>query len=1082
MKILQLRFKNLNSLVGEWLIDFTSSAYVADGIFAIVGPTGAGKSTILDAICLALYGRTPRLGKITKSSNEIMSRQCGECFSEVTFETQKGRYRCHFSQRRARQKPDGELQLPKHEIANAETEEVFETKIKGVAEEIEAATGLDFDRFTRSILLAQGGFAAFLKATGDERAPILEQITGTEIYSKISILTHERCRLEEDNLKLLLAEIKSVDLLSQELEDSLRQDLEREEKAAADLAEKLAKTLEALKWLNNIEILIGELNSLSAEEAAWQEKILTFEPARERLDLAQKASILDGPFARLKSLREEQVKDESERQKEELLRPNLQLAKEKAMQVWQELRSSLLLLKEEEERSKPIWREMRSLDQQIATQKKDVEQSQKEAQKLEEQLGELIKSKGRGELKIAKSQKDLAAISDYLQRENHDQWLVGGLAGLRAEERIWSEKLLEIDQKKKVAAELESSLKSAEVTFANCQGEVVRQRKERDAISAALQKERKSLACFLGERTLREYRAEKEFLLRELALLAKIASLTAERAQLISGQACPLCGALEHPFACGQTPLPDEKEKQISQLTAFIERAEELENVAKEYEKSLSLAEGELISAEKNELAAEGKQSSFAQSFQDLNSELNRLTSDLDAMATKITQQLKPWGFELAPGGNFAFFLAQLQGRLEKWQEAQAGLREIEGQLSADKLKMENLLARIESQAEISAKEGERLKQLSTGLEVSQRERQNKFGSLEPNAEEMRLNQLITSSEKALAEAHQKQDLAAKDLAAAEVRLETLRRNLALRQPELNRATAEFTADLSAAGFLGEDDFLAACLPPSERAKLAAEAKNLDEGLASLKGRGKDKSEQLAQEKVRQVTTKTVPELQSEAQSYKDLQKEKQESIIAVKLKLAANDKAKLSFQAKEKELAKQKVETGRWLKLHTLIGSADGKKFRNFAQGLAFDSVIAHANRQLRKMTDRYLLLQSQTESLELLVLDSYQAGEIRSTKTLSGGESFIVSLALALGLSQMASQKVRVDSLFLDEGFGTLDSEALETALGSLATLQQENKLIGVISHLPALQERINAQIKVLPRNGGQSTLSGPGCSGDF
>ncbi|MCF8054742.1 MAG: AAA family ATPase, partial [Deltaproteobacteria bacterium] len=169
MKILNLRFKNLNSLVGEWQIDLTHPAFASDGIFAITGPTGAGKTTILDAICLALYGRTPRLNKVTKSGNEIMSRQTGECFAEVMFEAQnrKGgteRYRCHWSQHRARKKSDGELQAQKQEIANADTGEIFESKIKGVADQIESATGMDFDRFTRSMLLAQGGFSAFLQA------------------------------------------------------------------------------------------------------------------------------------------------------------------------------------------------------------------------------------------------------------------------------------------------------------------------------------------------------------------------------------------------------------------------------------------------------------------------------------------------------------------------------------------------------------------------------------------------------------------------------------------------------------------------------------------------------------------------------------------------------------------------------------------------------------------------------------------------------------------------------------------------------------------------------------------------------
>lgn len=137
MRILQLRFKNLNSLAGEWLIDFTHPAFTADGLFAITGPTGAGKTTILDAICLALYYRTPRLSRVTKGMNEIMSRQCGECFAEVTFETQSGQYRCHWSQHRARKKSDGDLQAPKHEIADAKSNILLESKLKLVAEQIE---------------------------------------------------------------------------------------------------------------------------------------------------------------------------------------------------------------------------------------------------------------------------------------------------------------------------------------------------------------------------------------------------------------------------------------------------------------------------------------------------------------------------------------------------------------------------------------------------------------------------------------------------------------------------------------------------------------------------------------------------------------------------------------------------------------------------------------------------------------------------------------------------------------------------------------------------------------------------------
>ena len=215
MRILNVRLKNLNSLAGEWEIDLTHPAF-ADGLFAITGPTGAGKTTVLDAVCLALYGRTPRLARVAKSGNEILSRRTGECFAEVTFETASGRYRCHWSQRRAHKSPDGELQNPRHEIADADSGEILESKVRDVAGLIESATGMDFDRFTRSMMLAQGGFAAFLQAAPDERAPILEQITGTEIYSRISIRVHERQREERDRLSLLRAEAAGIAVLEPE--------------------------------------------------------------------------------------------------------------------------------------------------------------------------------------------------------------------------------------------------------------------------------------------------------------------------------------------------------------------------------------------------------------------------------------------------------------------------------------------------------------------------------------------------------------------------------------------------------------------------------------------------------------------------------------------------------------------------------------------------------------------------------------------------------------------------------------------------------------------------------------------------
>ena len=267
--------------------------------------------------------------------------------------------------------------------------------------------------------------------------------------------------------------------------------------------------------------------------------------------------------------------------------------------------------------------------------------------------------------------------------------------------------------------------------------------------------------------------------------------------------------------------------------------------------------------------------------------------------------------------------------------------------------------------------------------------------------------------------------------------------------------------------------------PLNGRAELAATAKDLDERQTDLKARQKDRETRLATEMARKVTDKSLEELEPQFKEQEDALKELRDIIAGLKHKLSENAAAKERIKEKQTAIEAQKKECRRWENLHELIGSADGKKYRNFAQGLTFEMMIGHANRQLQKMTDRYLLIRDDAQPLELNVVDNYQAGEIRSTKNLSGGESFIVSLSLALGLSHMASKNVRVDSLFLDEGFGTLDEEALDTALETLAGLQQDGKLIGVISHVPALKERISTQIQVTPQTGGRSQISGPGCS---
>ncbi|MDD4836461.1 MAG: AAA family ATPase, partial [Dethiosulfovibrio sp.] len=308
MKILKVRFKNLNSLFGDWEIDLSS--FGCEGIFAITGPTGSGKTTVLDAICLGLYGRTPRLSNVTKSGNEIMSRNTGECSAEVEFETQKGRFRCHWSQHRARKSPEGDLQQPKHEISDCDSGQILESKIKEVADRIEMVTGMDFDRFTRSMLLAQGGFSAFLQASPSERAPILEQITGTKVYSDISVAVHERHRKEKETLERLRAEMAGSTVMDREREKAVEEELGKAKNEELELTSEAKSLNLSLSWLNGLEILKGEIASLNDEIEELQAEKESFRPHRDRLNLALSAASLEAPYLQIEELRGQQRSDE----------------------------------------------------------------------------------------------------------------------------------------------------------------------------------------------------------------------------------------------------------------------------------------------------------------------------------------------------------------------------------------------------------------------------------------------------------------------------------------------------------------------------------------------------------------------------------------------------------------------------------------------------------------------------------------------------------------------------------------------------------------------------------------------------
>lgn len=1079
MKILELKFKNLNSLQGEWTINFSAPEFTSNGIFAITGPTGAGKSTILDAICLALYGCTPRLSKITKSSNEIMSRQSGECFAEVLFESQKGKFRCHWSQHKARKKADGKLADPKHEISDDVTGKLIESKRSLVADEIEKRTGMDFSRFTRSILLAQGGFAVFLQASPDERAPILEQITGTEIYSLISEKVFERNQSESEKLKILNAETSGINILSTDDEAKIIEELAIKQKDKISIEQKYLETNKSIQWLNGIETLRKEIVSIAIEAKNHTESIEAFKPNQEKLLMANKASELDGSFATLTTTRKQQKSEIDLLKNKEDLLPNLEksmLEQEKLLQVSEQ---NKINLKNQQKLEAPIIQKVRSLDLTSFEKGKSVKAAEAENKKIAAQIAE-------NRLKLTKSasakknkEKEQKNLQSFLESNSQDELLINqfeAISELINNLKIVSNEHLYMNEKLEKQQKL---VEKVEINFQTKEKEFEVQKKADELSKQKVQQHKNKLESLLNGRLLREYRSDYNFLVQEKVYLQKIASYEDDRKKLEDGKPCELCGSIDHPYAAGNIPKLDATEKKCADINALIEKAENFETEIKELENSQNKIQQELVNIDKEFAKVIHEKETSQKYLKQLNEELKTSNQKLLKAKNQTLEKLGIYGIKEIPESKTESILSSLNKRLQDWNNNKSKYDKIESQLnqfSNEINSIEGIIANIEPTLDDKKKT---LIQLQQDHAILISEREKLYGTKKPDDEEAILEKQIINAEKSENITRQSYEKAKIQFSEHIALVKSLKENISKRSIELKTLEQEFTSSLTKIGFIDEIQFINCRMTAEERKALSDQGRKLEDKKAEIFSRKTDRETRLQKELEKTVTDSSIELLQVALTENEAILKRLGEEIGGIKQKLTDNTEAKASLKDKKILIDKQNLECQKWGRLHALIGSKTGKKYRNFAQGITFELMVKQANQQLGKMTDRYLLTRDSDNPLELNVIDNYQAGEMRSTKNLSGGESFIVSLALALGLSKMASQKVRVDSLFLDEGFGTLDESALEIALETLAGLQDDGKLIGVISHVSALKERISAQINVQPISGGRSKITGPGVS---
>ena len=1191
MKILKLKSKNINSLKGEFSIDFTS--FLDDNsLFAITGPTGAGKSTILDIITCALYGRTPRL----KNPNELMARHTGECFCEVEFEIRGDIYRSSWTQKRARKSAEGKFQTAKMELSDVQNAKVLKSTLRDVPKYVEELSGLDFDRFIQSMMLAQGSFDAFLKAKEADRSTLLEKITGTQIYAKISKEIYDsyvtmKADIDSDKKVLDNTELLELDQIEEKTKnlDEYKKEKELLDKKEKELIQ-IKTWIETLKVLENDTVKYEELfSAISKEKEENKEDFINLDLLNKALNvqsiydkkntldlqIKQNDKSLSEVVFELKSLKEQQISQQN----------HFEIAQQETQRVKKEFDENSIKIKE-----------VRTFQTQINEKEKNLIDLMSNIQiKTEEQL-KYQKNIDDIMLDYEKIEKQIETSKEYLKINTKDEKLLVSLSSIQKdiqdyenenkilsnileEKEQYSSELLTIkiahdldsDEVKKIKTLFDLKTQEYEKVEKNSLTDTSDEPKFREKLNTLISlldnfneynklgekiknEERNKLSNTQELTYLTQSIVSKNIILNELkthinTLREKrenellIVKYEDDRQKIDEGDECFLCGSTSHPYISNDLKIDTDStnilikekvtllasyESEIKVLdTKQIQINSKLETNDLELRKLNELCESKKVTFQKESLVLDddtqvnleeqisltqiqleeivqrreekekllkekekyqesynAKQTLFLQSQQTLDKiittqeqnrkEESQVSLKLSELQSQLTKQFKIFDvtFEHL---TYKDMLEKLMERNQYFISHKSNLKECEQKKNSyDLMNTENITklkalsndlvnyeeSRVEIESSILSLKEESIEILNVA-DINMYELQNKNSFEKVQKRENNLNQELVTIVTKIDSLQKQQKLLEEEI----IKNKTL----------FKETSVSFESELKNNSFEDVNSFENALLLKEQREDLTQKCKNIEENYTKYQTLKIDTATKLEVHKKEMLSENSLDEIVKELNALKIESDELQLSIGEISAILKRDELDRLKNKEKITELEKKKEKFKVWVKLNEMIGSADGNKFAKFAQGITLDQLINLANNHLSVLSNRYELQRSSDPKLllEIEVCDSFQGNVIRPVSTLSGGESFIVSLSLALGLSELASQKIAIDSLFLDEGFGTLDEDSLETALNALNLLQSSGKMVGVISHVEALKERIPLQIKIIPKGDGTSSI---------